>query len=576
MGDILIPKSAGNEDVWDRLGGRARYCYDFPVVTAVSPGGGGHCGGLELDIADDFKNRFPLSLELSFLDTESKLFNSTFADGTTSAGSRMGGQIGFGHLTRRGSLFNDSGDYTARFSTGAIPMIGFGPSSVSPSDRSLGGDTFSFGETGERAFNVSTRYVALGEWRPSGRGPAFYIGPELVFGTQYAGEYSPFNRLNLDLRLTVGLGFSDASVRGNNGGDRELGDVAISQALYAAVHNALMRYTMAKTLSDPQGEIGSGSSGGERGPFVNVPPLLAASATMSALSSPLTPALHGGEDWFWVFAGANALVGATSFAYDSPSASAAGTADMLNLARLMAYPAAGISSPSSRRRHASSVDEREAYINLAASLLNSVVTVVGAEGGSSAAAHGGVSANLSIAGSPDPTGGKLVERTDYSLIPCSAVSGSQNGNRAGFRVHKSWRDLPSRDIQLFSAVTLLSPQFLGGNVGNHLSGQNNQYSSDSQLNTDLDAVIGLEWKTPFTRLSLGLGNKAIYGGPETAKAGIGVATGFDVIIPFNRHKGRDDGSGVTFGVRGTAHAILPDGGSQTEVYPHVGVTIANF
>lgn len=565
MGDILIPKRTKEESLSERWGLRAAYSFGYDLPTFISPGGMSHNASLDLDLAEDFKNIFPLSLNFSSQSLESKLFPSGFSDGTTSKASRMSGQVGFGRLGRSLPSWNRNGNLTAALLSGSIPMMGGGQSTASSSDRTLDGDTFSSGSSGSRTFDIGTRYMALGEIRPWGRGPVLYLGPELMYGVQYAGENSVFNRLNIELRIVAGMGYGDASTRDRGNLDVELGGLGKAQAFYQMLHTALQRYAMAKVLSDPADELGGGATQGNSGAFINKPMLEAVSPFAGALSSPLTPALKSGSPWFWALAAAEAAVAGSSFAYGSQSASVGGVTDFLGIARLMAYPIARISTPSERLVLGSKiVDRRETYINLGSFALNTGLMLAGALAGSDTLARAGENANIQLAGQPEATQrGSLVDRTDVTISPYTIVRGERSGNRGAVNIHKGWRN-----SIMFSSLSLISPQLTPGNMGNHIT-QDGPYSSDSALPTDIDAALGVEWRTTWTRLSLGLDTKAIYGGGEDLKAGIGVVAGFDLLFPFN---GRSDGSGLTVGARALVHKLLPQG-YQVEFMPSIGATI---
>ena len=128
-------------------------------------------------------------------------------------------------------------------------------------------------------------------------------------------------------------------------------------------------------------------------------------------------------------------------------------------------------------------------------------------------------------------------------------------------------DFPTKHWQIFAETIFSSPQFRPDNATNHPK-QEDPYE-DADLNTDIDSYMGIERKDTHTRLSLGIGTKAIFGGGDSAKTGIGAMLAFDVIIPFN---GQENGSGLILGVRGLAHKIFPEG-YQLEIIPMGGLTL---
>lgn len=564
MGEILIPKEADtSEPLSQRWGLSCHYALSLPIATSISEGGGlGHSFGFALAVAESFTDSYTLGPEFTFGKTEGKLFPSTFAPGTTTETSHLGIQFGFGHTSRKYPYFNDSGDYVANLSIGQTPLIGGGKTTVSPSE---------LGEVSATTWDIGTAYSAMGEFRPWGRGPTLSVGPALYYGVQYEDEDSEFNRVKLSLMLALQIGYGDASVRAGTDADMELGPMGIAQGFYSLFHGWAARFAMDKVLSEPQDALSKyglpTSSTGDRGSQANLPALEAAAAFLGGTGSSATVALRSPPWGYWTFLAAQTLGGGLFLGLGSDASKGAGLADLLGVVRPGLFKIADIESPSARRsKDDDTIERREVYVNLASFALNTAVMLLGgAAAGSDIAMSGGASANLQVAMNPDPIERRMVERTDYVWVPITCQGGSKNGSRAGISIHKSWHDWPWPSLQLFSSTTFLSPSLTIKNMAN--SSQDEPYD-DIGLNSDVDAAIGLEWKTTYTRLSLGLDTKAVFGS-DTAKAGIGAILGFDFLLPFN---GKEDGSGISAGVRGMCHKLFPDG-YQCEVFPQVGATL---
>ena len=569
MGDVLIPNKASNgESLSQRWGLSVHYNPRLDLATFLSEGGSGHSLGLTFDVAENFQERYPFALEFSFGHTEGKLFPSE-AEGTRTNSSHWGIQGGFGRSTRSYSYFSNSGNMAAALNVTTTPLIGIGFTTISPSDRELEGEVFDFDQKSERTWDLGTAFTVLGEFRPWGRGPTLGIGPSFYFGTRYAGEGSEFNRLSLELMLMLQVGYGDASVRGSE----RIGAMGIAQGLFTMFHGWLARDHMNKILSGPNEALSNygplvGGDSGDRGSMANVPVLEASAAVASGLGNPLDVPLRTNTGWYWGFLALRTLGGAIFLISDGDAGKSGGLADgLLGSARLAGFAIAGMESPDKRAQLSDeTMERREIYINLAAFGLNTLAALLGAAAESDPLMQGGAGANIQVGLSPDPLDGTMVERTDIGYVPTTLLSGDKSGSRAGVLIHKSWRDFPSKDFQLFSSVLFLSPAFRLDNVANHPT-QSEPYEG-VELNTDVDAALGLEWKTGWTRLSFGLDTKVVYGGGEKAKVGIGVMGGFDLTIPI----GEEDGPGISLGARVMAHKLFPEG-TQVEVVPHIGATL---
>jgi hypothetical protein len=450
--------------------------------------------------------------------------------------------------------------------------MGVGNTTMGGGSRELEGDTYNFGTASKRTFDVKTNYSLMGEFPFMDRGRAL-IGPEFAYGVQYAGEYSEYNRVGLELMLTLKLGYGDASALAGGDADTPLGAMGITQGLYAMFHGWMQRYAMNQALSSPQEQLDSyglgTTSGGDRGSMANVPVLEAGAAFAGGMGGAMTPALRSGAGWYWAFLAAQTAGGAGFLFSSGDAGKTGGLSDLLGSARLLGFAIASIEEPDKRLALPSEmVRRREMYINLVSYALNTIVMLGGGLGGSDVVSKAGIGTNLQVAFSPDPAERSMTESTQVSLVPATYVSGGgKSGMRSGMRVHQSWRDVPLPEFQLFSQVLFLSPMFRADNAVNHAT-QSDPYS-DAELNSDVDATLGLEWRTRWTRLYFGLDTKGIFGGGDDQKVGIGGTAGFDLTIPLSKHWA------LTAGIEGMAHKTFPKG-EQFEVVPTVGVEVINF
>ncbi len=542
----------------------------FSVSTSISEGGVGGVCGLSFGIAENFDEVYPFAIDVPFGTTEQKIFPTTDAAGTKADHQHWAFRVGLGKTTRNATYFGDEGDFRLSLNISAVPMIGVGSSTISRDDYELDGETFSFEDASSKTFDIGTNYSLMAEIRPAGRFPALQIGPAFHYGLQYAGEGSEFNRVKLEFMILASVGYGDASTVGGADADVELGAMGIAQGIYALGHGYLQRYLFDKSISRPMAaldEYGLTDPEGaeDRGSMADVPFLSAAASIMGGPS--LTPPLRAGKGWYWAFAGAHALGGGLFLAADSDDAKAGGVGDLLGTARLLAFAMADIETPGDRlEKDDSEVEKREVIIDLASYAANSLVFLIGAGTGSEIATVGGISANNSVALSPDPTDRGMVERTDVGWVPYSAYWGERNGNRAGIIVHKGWHDFPAEKFQLYSELIFLSPLMTPGNIGRAAS-QDENYS-DVMLPSDVGAGLGFEWKTTWTRLMFGIETRGIFGGEDDANSALGGVVGFDLTIPFN---GEEDGSGLALGGRFTAHKTFPKG-YALELMPWVGAT----
>ena len=571
---ISAPSSPPEQSLSERWGLAAHYGLRFPITTSVSEGGLGHTLGLELTIAEAFEDRYTLAIEIPFGTTEQKILPSTDLEGNTAQHSHWAVMFGLGRFERSYPRFADDGDFVAALAVGTTPLMGVGGSTISRGDVTVDGETYKFDDASGRTFDIGTNYFFGGELRPfGGRGPVLTLGPALYYGLQYGGEGSEFNRVKLELMLMASVGYGDGTSISREESEGEIGAMGIVQGLYAMGHGFAQRMLYDKAINKPMealddyGLLGTGDDAQNRGSMWDVPLLSAGAAFLAGTSTPLTPALRAGEGWFWGFGALNTGSGIYFLAAGSDAAKGSGLADLMGSTRLISYALAGINTPSERLAMLpEDVEARQMYINLASYAANTAIMLIGAAANSDIAMSGGAGANMGVAMTPDPVEGTTVERTDIGYIPYTAYWGERAGNRAGIIVHKSWHDLPSENIQLFSSAALLSPMLILGNIGN-MPAQDKQFSSE-MLPSSVNASLGLEWKTTFTRLALGLDTCGVSGSEDSA-AGVGGIAGFDITIPFN---GEEDGSGIGLGVRASAHKLFPKG-SDAEIAPWFGLTL---
>jgi hypothetical protein len=547
--EILSPPPAAREPLANRWGLVGHYNLRVPISTSISQSGGGHAVGVSAELAERHDERYVLTADVLLGTTDNKIFPSTESAGTTAPEGHTAGMLGFGRFVRNASYFNADGDFKAALSTGTIPQVGVGSTS-------LGGER-------TKTFDLGTTYALMGEVRPwGGRGPDFRLGPMLHYGLQYGGKNSDANRVRLEFMVAAEVGYGDASARSGTDADTPLGPSGLAYGLFQLGHSFVLRYLFDRAITAPMAALGDyGLVGGTpqagRGSLYDIPLLQAGAAFLGGLGSPLTPTLRAGGPWYWGFTALRAASGTATIATASPDGRGGGVAELLTTARLLGYAATGIETPSKRlSRDPDAVVRREQYIALASYGLNTLFMVAGGLGSQGALAGGGSTANVGLALSPDPVGREMVERSDYGFA-YSFYHGQMKANRGGILIHKAWRDFPTKRFQFFSEAIFLSPVLTA------------QRGENYDATSDIGAAIGIEWRTTWTRLLAGIDTRGVFGGGTSAQAGIGGMAGADVIIPFN---GRRDGSGISLGLRGAAHKLLPHG-SQYELYPWGGATL---
>lgn len=569
MSDTLKPKPVESSEPfaqrWGLWGGG---CLLVPIGTSISESGVGGCAQLGLDIAESFDERYTLAFQFDYAKTKAKLLPSTFSEGTTTDREHYGALLGLGKTKRLAPLYGKDRSLAGALDFGVTPLLGIGSTTIGGGSRELEGDTFAFGSSNEKTFDIKTNYSLLGEFRPLGRGPTITFGPEFAYGVQYAGEGSEFNRVGLEFGFTLRLGYGDASTLSGGDIDTPLGAMGIVQGFWSILHGYMQRYAMSQTLANAQealADYGLSTSGsGERGSMANVPLLESAAAFAGALGGPST-ALRLDPGWYWAFVAAQAAGGAF-LASEGNAGKASAVSDLLATARLLGF--IGIENPEKRLALSSEeIRRREIYINLASFALNTAFALGGGLGGSDIVATAGAGANLNVAFSPDPAGRGLAESTQASIVPVSYSSGSAgSGLRSGLRIHQSWRDFPLPEFQLFSQILFLSPMIRADNLANDAT--EDKPFGNAGLTSDIDATLGLEWRTRWTRLYFGLDTKGIYGGNEQT-VGIGGVVGFDVTIPVGKRWA------ITLGAMGMAHKTFPKG-TQYEFVPSLGVELFDF
>lgn len=540
----LIPRPVKLEEPFlRRFGIRAHYGLDYPISTSVSEGGGGEASsgwhlGASLDIAENWKERITFSFDYSKLTTDGKLFPSDSGEGSTFERNSESKQIGFGYIERITPLVDKGNKVFGALSYGILPLIGIGENSMSQS-----------GEDSEQKAptqNIGTLYSLSAEFRPWGRGPAFSVGPAFYYGGESAGSGAENSRLKLSAMLMLDVGYYDASTAPGTDADTELSGLGIAQSFYRIGHGWLFREALNETLADLEQALAlyklSGDGGGDRGSTADIPILESVAALAAGLSSSLTPALHAGDGWFWAFVGALGLRGANFTSSGSEAGQVGGTADLFGTARLVSHAIAGIETPAKRRTLPDQeVKSKEAYIGVANYLAGLGATTLL---DNNIAMIAGASANVQLTLDPDAIGSGIIERTDIGL--------ALNDRRSGLVVHHCFRDLPKNNLQLFAETIWLSP------IGR----------DDKEPNSDINAILGLEWMpTDTTRLSLGPYTAATFGGGEEKEVAVGGMAGLDFLL---LGKG---GSGVVAGVRCLAGKALPKNSWQTECIPNIGATI---
>ncbi len=559
--EVLTPASPPTEEPFSQRWGLVpHYSLRVPIETSISESGLGHSFGLTLHIAESFNDRYTLALEFPFATTDTKLFPTTDAEGTTAEHHHFAGQLGMGRVQRSLPYFGDLGAFKFALNIGTTPMIGVGKSTISAPDRTLEGETFSFGSRSATTWDIGTAYAFTGEWRPAGgRGPAINIGPGAYYGIQYEKAGSEFNCVRLDFMLLASIGYLDGSTRTGANSDAEVGAMAITQEIFSLGQGLVQSALLDRTVSKPMEALDDyGLTGGEStapSSMDDVPLLKAGSVFAGSLGNPMHVPLHAGTGWFYGLTALRGVGGTVLLATSSTEGGAGGLANLWTVARQLSYAFAGMEEPDKRAvKEPEEVERNEAIIDVAFFLGSAALMMVPND----TVKIGSGSANFNIGMTPSPLGHGTIERTDVGYIPYAPYwSGKQSGGRGGIFVNKDFHDFPSASWQLFSSVAFLAPMLNPGSDRN------------PTLDTSLLATLGIAWKTPWTRLSVGPTTSLDYGTGGT-RTGIGASLGFDVLIPFS---GQEEGSGIGFGVRGNALKYSSEG-AQYNVMPWAGASLA--
>ncbi len=568
MGETLLVPKRSRKPATESLGQRSGFSVTLApawmVDTSVSEGGWGIDAGAQYELAESFTERFGLGLKFNYASTSGKLdLASNFVEGTTTENTHWGLALSFSKIKRSHAHYDRHDVFDMALNTETKPYIGFGESTIGQPDRDyLGEETLSFGKKVGKTFDIGSETALRGEFQPWGRnGAAFSVGPAFNYGVQYSGEGSEHNRINLSLMFQLSIGYGCGSVRGGPEADRDLGAMGLTQGAFTFGHKLVSRWGMNAAVNDPMDALTDHlgeetlNASNDRGSMVNTPIIQAAPSFMGAMGNDLEVPLRAGPIGYWIFLGAYAAGGAGFLASDGDAGKSAGVSDLFGVGRGLGHAIAGTHT-SEKRRHMTDAEVtwREAAINGTMFGLNTVFGLIGAGTGSDVLAAGAFGANTNIALSPAATGRNTIERTDYAY-GISGVFGSKRGMRAAVVVHKSMADFPTSKWQFFTESIMSSPQLSLDNMANHPT-QDKTYR-DAHTNTDIDSVLGMQWvPTPYTRASLGLSTKTVFGGGEDAKNGVGGMFGFDFIIPFN---GKESGSGIIFGGRVMAHKLFPKG-----------------
>lgn len=488
MGDRLT--SEPSKDVngaslpdWMKVGVDISGIVGYQLDTAISDGDGPvHGFSADVEYAETSKDTYQLYMQMLWGESSGKTLPTGGEDIPTSHRSIL---LGLGNEHELESHFGKEGNRAISLTMESQQLIGWGETERS---NAYTGE----GTGGEGTLDMSSS-VFLNAKVGLGKQFELNIAPGFLYGVEYDGEASDYNRLRLALMMYASLGWGATNITGANEADVKVGPAADVTEFYKIAHAALMRGLINSTLSDQQQaveEYGLDAGGESGGPLAIVPTFMAASALISGLTDSLGTPLH--SDLFWAFTGAYAVEGMAFTAMEGDAGRIGGISDLLKAARLSTYAMAGIESVEGRGRHSDEENELlEEYANLGSFLFNSGFLAVGQGLDSDVVETGAADANIRVAYNPGQAT-DMVE--DLYIFPGWAAL----SDRAALTFHNSWRHLP-----LASGVTA-------------------RYGGDEK-NIDLDSYLAAQWDSQYHDLFIGLNNNITFG--KDPGASLGLAAG---------------------------------------------------
>lgn len=132
------------------------------------------------------------------------------------------------------------------------PLVGPGWRRQEQGGQTVDERTSYFDGTSAKTINFADRLGLAFEMRPSGsRWPAYTFGINAMFGVEYAGEDSKYNRAFLNFGISVAVGYGDAATNAGKH-NSSLGDV---YGLEVLAHSLVLLLLMNETLLKPRSDL---------------------------------------------------------------------------------------------------------------------------------------------------------------------------------------------------------------------------------------------------------------------------------------------------------------------------------
>lgn len=574
MSDPLFrPPDTSFSDGW---GLRLDYDLLGYISTSLTEGGLGHMPGISFTVNPDLTDRYIFKLAAPFGSTEGKILPTTGVPGTYADNFHWAVMAGMGYERRLSSFFRDNGELWGSVFSTTMPMIGGGSFSSQPPDRTVGGEDFSFDASSASTFDLSTYYSFGIEFMPAGRFPLIRIAPTLGIGTLYSPDDSQWHRLRLSLGLSISIGSGDRSLA-EDSTDYDTHEMGVAYETFAKVHAILQAIFMNKLLGDNSAAIsdyGFYFGGGDPGATEDIRVLEGASAFFGAMG------IAGGREYFLSVGDLNPLplaleglggVLVTALA-ENNGGRASGVGSLLNAAGLTVYYMMGIDTPAERGSLGYELHPKLMSTALIDYALNLAAFGIGAllindDSRSDAGwtlAGAGAQANFGLSFSPDPSSSGAVDRSTFAYIPVTYYSGSSDGMRSGILISRSFNGWP-----VYMETRFLTHALRFDNIFKRMGTEPGEPYGDAALPTEIAATLGVHYENTWFWAGAGLDTVMQYGAEAGASTGIGASGGLGLQIPFNT---REDGSGLSIGVRASVHKLLPEGW-DFEIAPYLGALI---
>ena len=565
----------------NQLGFLGHYALRCPVSTTFSESGSGHEVGLSVTVNPTLKDRYVFKLSFPWGETQGNITTYTEGPGTYTVNSRWSGMVGMGHHRRIAPFYKANGNIWGSVFSLTLPALGVGTVTSGLPDRDVDGEEFTFDDNSVHTFDLSTQYAFGIEFLVNRFN--IMLAPTLNYGVYFHESGSEWNRMHLEFMITAALGYGDKSTL-NLRPRTEASGYEIAYHTYAKLNGIIQSILMMKTLNemyDRLGDFDFDFGGEDPGSTEDLRILQGASAFMGGMgqASSMEYFLSIGN-WNVLPMVLEALGGVLVMATGGgESGFGSGTGSLLNAFGMSIYMMWGIDTPAERLE----LREKGKYVYpklLGTALIRYGINTLAFLAGillvnnnedsdfGNALLSGGGQANFGVAFGTAPHDSEAVDRTTYSYIPATfynsdGSNGSDSGSRSGILIQHSWHKWP-----VFTEARFLSHGLRLDNLFKRMGVEPGEPYGDDYLPSEVAATLGAHYEHTYFRIGGGLDTAILFGSRGGSTAALGLSLGADVLIPFN---GRRNGTGLTFGVRGSVHKYIPDGWAW-ELTPHLGLT----